>query len=328
MFAIKQAQLGPAHAETLVRLLDLANAQLAAGRTAEALKLREERLSTQRASLGPDHPYSLDSMQSLADTYTGLGRHAEALKLREEVLAIKKVKLGPDHPELPIHMLNLAHALQAVGRTAEALPLMDGYYAANPQDLMGALRIAALWAWFGREAEFAAVRRRVLAAAQGSTDATVLERAAKLSSILPSADRPELDAALAIGRRAMEAVAGTSDRFHRRLALGMAAYRAGDDSACDEALRGAEEAGEDIPLVSGTAAFFRAMSLHRRGRVDEARRLAAEAAARMTPLPGDEKNPQAGNNNFDELVRWLTFKEARALIGFDAPSAEAAPAAK
>ena len=63
----------------------------------------------------------------------------------------------------------------------------------------------------------------------------------------------------------------------------MAAYRAGDDPACDAALLAAGEAGKAEPAVAGTAAFYRAMSLHRRGRIDEARKLATEAAATMKP---------------------------------------------
>ena len=38
----------------------------------------------------------------------------------------------------------------------------------------------------------------------------------------------------------------------------------------------------------------------------------------MKPLPKDEKNPLAGNANHDDLILWLAYREARALIGFDA----------
>jgi hypothetical protein len=66
------------------------------------------------------------------------------------------------------------------------------------------------------------------------------------------------------------------------------------------------------------------MSLQRRGRPDEARQLATEAAAKMKPLPADEQNPLAGDANHDDLILWLAYKEARATIGFDAPPAASA----
>jgi hypothetical protein len=58
------------------------------------------------------------------------------------------------------------------------------------------------------------------------------------------------------------------------------------------------------------------MILFRQGKPDEARKLAAEAA-RTVRLPKDEKNPPAGGTPND-LMQWLAYKEAKALIGFDA----------
>ena len=65
------------------------------------------------------------------------------------------------------------------------------------------------------------------------------------------------------------------------------------------------------------------MSLFRQGKKDEARKLATEAAAKMKPLPADEQNPLAGGADHDDLILWLAYKEAKALIGFDAPPAAA-----
>jgi hypothetical protein len=108
----------------------------------------------------------------------------------------------------------------------------------------------------------------------------------------------------------------------------MAAYRIGDDSACDGPLLAAEGA-KDNRHVSGTSAFYRAMSLHRRGKRDEARKLATEAAATMRPLPADVENPLAGGASHDDLILWLAYKEAKALIGLaDPPAAPAQPSGK
>ena len=66
--------------------------------------------------------------------------------------------------------------------------------------------------------------------------------------------------------------------------------------------------------------------MFRQGKENEARKLATEAAARMKPLPKDEKNPLAGGATPDDLILWLTYKEAKALTGFDAaPRPEAKP---
>ena len=79
------------------------------------------------------------------------------------------------------------------------------------------------------------------------------------------------------------------------LALGMAEYRSGNDAAADRALLAAAKAGPNNPQVTGISAFFRAMSLFRQGKKDEARKLAIAAAAKMKPLPADEQNPLAGD---------------------------------
>jgi hypothetical protein len=60
------------------------------------------------------------------------------------------------------------------------------------------------------------------------------------------------------------------------------------------------------------------MSLFRQGKENEARMLATEAAAKMLPLPKDENNPLTGGASLDDLMLWLAYREARALIGFGA----------
>ena len=329
--SIYRRLLGPDHPHTLASMNNLANSYAALGRHAEALKLHEETLALRKARLGPDHPDTLQGMNNLAVSYNTLGRQAEALKLNEETLALMKSKLGPDHPHTLGSMNNLANALMAAGRTPEGLALLEKRSASIPQDMHAFLTIAALRAWLGQGEEFAAVRRRALALAKGTDDVVLAERVAKLCSILPSADKAELDAALALGRTAAKPGDEAPYRPYRLLALGMAAYRGGDDPACDAALSVAGEAGTGIPAVAGTSAFYRSMRLHRRGRIDEARKLATEAAAAMKPLPADAKNPMAGGASHDDLILWLAYKEAKALIGFDPPpaaSSSAKPAAK
>jgi eukaryotic-like serine/threonine-protein kinase len=77
--------------------------------------------------------------------------------------------------------------------------------------------------------------------------------------------------------------------------------------------------------VTGIAAFYRAMSLFRQGKEEEARKLALAAAAKMKPLPQDEQNPLANEANHDDLILWLAYKEAKAIIQFDEKKAQRVP---
>ena len=49
----------------------------------------------------------------------------------------------------------------------------------------------------------------------------------------------------------------------------------------------------------------------------------------MRPLPVDERKPLFGGANHDHVIMWLAYKEAKALIQFDAtPAAPAQPHTK
>ena len=105
-----------------------------------------------------------------------------------------------------------------------------------------------------------------------------------------------------------------------QLALGMAEYRSGHFAEADAALLAAMEASKDNPHLAGTSAFYRALSLFRQGKPDEARQLASQAAAKMKPLPKDAKNLLAGGGYHDDLILWLAYKEANEAIQFEEKS--------
>jgi tetratricopeptide (TPR) repeat protein len=185
------------------------------------------------------------------------------------------------------------------------------------------VKVAVLQAWYGQEKELAATRQRVVAFAQGTGDGVAATRAARVCSILPTTDKALLEAALDLGRKGVKAGLAPA----RFLALGMAEYRSGDYAAAVEALEKAAQVGPDNnnPQSKGISAFYRAMSLFRLGKTDEARALALAAAAAMKPLPADLENPLADiNDPINDLIVWLTCKEAKAMIGFDAPPANRA----
>jgi hypothetical protein len=66
-------------------------------------------------------------------------------------------------------------------------------------------------------------------------------------------------------------------------------------------------------IAARTANFYRAMSLYRQGQEAEARQLFNETEAKMKPLPAATRWPvSAGDHN--DLILWLAYKEARALL--------------
>jgi serine/threonine-protein kinase len=217
---------------------------------------------------------------------------------------------------------NLGNALRGKGQVDEAIACyqkalaLDPKYAAARTNIASAyLHVAALQAWFGQEKEFAATRGKILTLARGANEWTVADRAAKACSILPATDQADLAAALAFGRTGVQ----LQMNGWTLLALGMAEYRSGNDAAAQKALLAAAKAGPNDPLLSGTTAFYRAMSLFRQGKRDEACKLAIAAAGQMKPLPKDEHNPLANNANCDHLILWLAYKEVKAMLKFDVP---------
>lgn len=219
-------------------------------------------------------------------------------------------------------------AYQSAGRTREAVPYLAKASALDPSDMLP-LKVAALQAWFGQEKELAATLERIRAFAKDTNDAGTAEWAAKACSIRVSTSKAELDAALALARKGVELDHVSEWRAWPLLALGMAEYRSGNHAAAIDALLAAAKTGSNKPIVTGISAFYRAMSLSRQGKSDEARKLAIGAAAQMKELPKDEQNPPASDAYWDDLILWLAYKEAKAMIHFDAaPAAPATPDGK
>jgi len=211
------------------------------------------------------------------------------------------------------------------GHTREAVPFLAKASAVNPKDTILSLKVAALQAWFGQEKELAHTRQRILAFAKDSNEPITAERAAKACSIVSYTDKRELEEALRLGRAAMKLGKVGELGGWNELALGMAEYRSGNDSAAEKALLAAARADPNNPHIGGTSAFYRAMVLFRQGKKDEARKLAISAAVRMKPLPTDVQNPLSnvtpppgGGDTVEFLILWLAYKEANAMIKFDA----------
>jgi hypothetical protein len=147
---------------------------------------------------------------------------------------------------------------------------------------------------------------------------------AKILCLRPIPDATRREAALTLARRAVESGQNHKYLSYFRMALGMAEYRSGNFAAAEESLAAAVAGGQKGEHVYDTAGFYRAMSLYRQGKTADARRLAEVIAKHTVPLPADDANPLGGNRNHDDLIRWLAYREAKALIGFDDPPAWAA----
>jgi tetratricopeptide (TPR) repeat protein len=243
------------------------------------------------------------------------------IELLEEARKDEVEALGADHATTVATTNKLADAYMAAGRARDAVPLLATLSGANPGDMFLFVKVAALQAWLGQEKEFAATRQRILAFARGTKDPGLADLAAKSCSIVPSTDKAELEAALALGRTAVKLDGGSEWLSWRLLALGMAEYRSGNNAAADEALCAAVKDGPLNPRITGMSAFYRAMVLFRQGKLDEARKLAIAAAAKMKPLPKDEQNPLANGAYYDDLIVWLAYREAKAMMKLDAAPA-------
>jgi hypothetical protein len=218
----------------------------------------------------------------------------------------------------------------ATNRTADALVYLAKVSAVNPENAYRwpnfGLKLAALQAWLGQDKELAATCRRGLAWAKNTTNPETADVVAKACCMLPWTDQTQEEEVLALARTAGQLGKDSEDLPWFQMDLGMAEYRSGHFAEADATLLAVAKSGHNNYYVAGTSALYRAMSLFRQGKENEARQLALEAASKMRPLPKDEKNPLAGisisgdwdGDWNDDLILWLAYKEAKALIGFDA----------
>jgi len=304
--------------DTLNSMSWLAISYRTAGRHDEALKIREELLSLARRS----GYLALSEMGSLAESYGDVGRWDEAVKLRKEVLSTTRNQLGFDHPHTIGAVNKLVECYDSAGRLEEALPLLAESSQLHPKDTLLALRLASLQAWFGKDAEHLATCRRMLNLATETGDDTTAERAAKAYCLRPSTDPQLLGIAVALTRRAVDHGKDHEYFLHVQTALGMAEYRHGNYLGADKALSPLLRSGNVHELIRGLAQFYHSMNLFRQGKQTEAYKHFAEASGKMKPLPVDEDQPLANEAGHDDLIAWLAYKEAKALLESKTPAAQ------
>jgi hypothetical protein len=69
-----------------------------------------------------------------------------------------------------------------------------------------------------------------------------------------------------------------------------------------------------LDRLVGAIGFCQAMAHCRKGKQAEARELFSATSAEMEPRPLNEKDPVAGNADNADLILWLAYKEAKALL--------------
>src|SRR5262249_15009945 len=141
--------------------------------------------------------------------------------------------------------------------------------AAKADDTSLALRVAYLQAWFGQDKKLAETCGRALEVARGTFLPMKWGDLARICCLRPTPDTTRLEAALALARKTAELA---KENITFKLTLGMAEYRSGNFAGADAALLAATEGAKDNPQVAGTSAFYRAMSLFRQGKENEARK--------------------------------------------------------
>jgi eukaryotic-like serine/threonine-protein kinase len=324
VLALQRKVSGPEHPDTLRAIDALGDSYDEAGRRDDALKLREQALALWRKVLGREHPETLDSMHKLAKSYDEAGRWDEALKMKEEVLPLRRKALGPKHPDTLIAMNDLADSYCCAGRDKEAIALLEEACELDPKNTDASLTLAAWQTWFGLDADYESNRWRLIRQAQGTALAKAAERAAKEACLRPSTNAALMSKALNLGHQAVELGKKDQDLAWDQLALGLAEYRNGQYAAAEKTLFTAERTAGEHHDLEGTAGLFRAMSLYRQDKTEEARKLFGHAEAQIPSLPKDETKPIVDGKlaSRDEIIRWLAYKEAKALI--DSPSAPVA----
>ncbi len=200
---------------------------------------------------------------------------------------------------------------------ADDLPILLAASVENPEDTIAAMTLAALQLWFDQEAAYEETRRRMLEWAFGTQMPQVAERVTKVYSLRPYTVAEHQTNVVSLSNTALFQTGGRPDRWIH-MAYGMMVYRTGAFELADDyfvAAVNAIPAGQLQPMVEGVCGYYRAMILFQQGRRDEAKALYRATYASMKPLPSDPQNPLANGATHDDLIVWLTSKEAKALLG-------------
>jgi eukaryotic-like serine/threonine-protein kinase len=313
-FELHRKVVGLGHSDTVEMMRSVAHSYGRLGRWDDAFKMLDETLSLARMTYGSENAITMEWARQVAEFYATGGRFDDAAELLAEVVKFSRKEWGPDHDSAQRDVDRLARCLERAGRLEEALPWREDEFVQSNLDSIPSTHFIILQAWLGRSTEHAATCKRLLQGIAGNDDHWVAGPAAKVYCLLPSSDPELLDAALTLARQAVD-LGSKYELPYNQMALGMAEYRAGNYPAADATLAAAVQGGKNFPPVRDSARFYHAMCLFKQGKAAEGRKLFAEAAAQMKPLPADELKPFADGAGLNDLILWMAYKEARALLG-------------
>ncbi len=213
-------------------------------------------------------------------------------------------------------MKTLANCYCAAGRSGEAIATLKDISDSQPKDTDALLTLATWQLWFGKMSGYETTCQRLIQMAEGKNDALMAESAAKAFCLAPSTNAALLAKALDLARLGVELRKGTPWLPWYELSLGLAEYRNGEYANAEQTLAVAGQTAGQYQDIPGTARLFRAMSLFRQGRADEARQLFSQAEAQMPPFPQDLRKPVVGGKmaSHDVMICWLACREAKRLM--------------
>lgn len=317
------AVLGPMNPSPLHTMHVLGNFYAKHGPREKVIPLREELLRLRRNALPPQDSRIFDTAGDLGDAFVKEGRLTDAIPLYQEVVAAALSERGRTKRAAPFDLQRLAEACLRAGRTDDALEAWSQSAALDRNDWPMQVRIAALHAWFGRDAAQEEMADRVMVLAEATPDLQGFHCAAKLASLRPMASGERREAALRLARRALEMGQESPLLPWLQLCAGMAEFRLGHYERAMGSLMTAEEEAirapsRQRPYIQGTARFYRVMSLLALGRQEQARDLFSSASVALEPPPEAENSLRLATASHDRLVLWLALQEARDCLG-DSP---------
>ncbi len=307
---------GAQDTRTLIAMGNLANAYNALGRQQDALDLREQVAQAFERKLGRLDMHTLIALHNLANSYQETGRWDESLALRNEVLINCTAVFGDRHDRTIWAMDSLATTLAEHRQTDKAIAVLEDASGRRPDDLELALQLAALYVWFEREADYQAIRGRVMRALSDGEasdhDEVVALRIVSLQLIHEQATR---EAVLSLaGRVAGQRFETASEEAGAALALGMAYDRCGrDELAIEHYAQAVGPALDADPLAADASSLTAALGLAgvygRRGDLQQSRRFLNWAGLGLAPKL-DEDHPLAEQADYEALLKWLAYREA------------------
>jgi tetratricopeptide (TPR) repeat protein len=119
--SVSDRALGPDHPDSLVLIERVANAYMAAGRSADAIAWYRRILSGWATTFGPEHPRTLAARASLGRVLITAGLTDEAIRVLSETLVVCERAFGPDNRQTQSTREELAAAYRAAGQMAAAI---------------------------------------------------------------------------------------------------------------------------------------------------------------------------------------------------------------